>query len=64
MEDLTQKGTKLESWVMKSWESRNNSQGQADSWDQLQREELARELRSGEKGSQLWILDKSPEVVE
>lgn len=53
MEDLTQKGTKLESWVMKSWESRINSQGQADSWDQLQREELARELRSGEKGSQL-----------
>lgn len=53
MEDLSQKGTKLESWMMKSWESRNNSQGQAESWDQLQTEKLSREFRSGEKGIQL-----------
>lgn len=44
---------------MKSWESRNNSQGSADGWDQLQREGLARDLRSGGRGSHLRILEVS-----
>lgn len=39
---------------MKPWESRNNSQGEADRWDQLQREELVRELRREDVNFESW----------
>lgn len=34
---LSQRQTQSESWMMKPWESRINSQSEADVWDQLQR---------------------------
>lgn len=70
--DLHQRGMQLESWVMKPWEPRINSQNQADVWDQLQKEGLATELGSGERGSQLltwrnplrWWRRRAEEVLE